>query len=186
MGRPSTYDSNKPYLKLADKYLASCGREQTKLPKISEFCREYLGVSEDTAELWLKGENLPKDANIKELIGAIKKVRESQKEQLMDDGMYGGKEVNSAMPIFLLKVNHGMVEIDRHEHEIKGNQNINVLMYGQQDPLFNYISSQFQPNGIKSTSPNGHARPAPISSPQLASESKKNDTGDKSVDKMGK
>ena len=62
---------------------------------------------------------------------------------------------------------------------------IGVIMYGQQDPLFNYISSQFQPGGFKPASPNGHARQAPISSSQLASESKEDDTGDKSVDKMG-
>jgi hypothetical protein len=26
----------------------------------------------------------------------------------MDDGMYGGKEVNAGMAVFLLKANHGM------------------------------------------------------------------------------
>ena len=42
MARPSSYDQTKDYNKLADEYLATCGREQTKLPKISEFCgRKY-------------------------------------------------------------------------------------------------------------------------------------------------
>ena len=31
-----------------------------------------------------------------------------QKQQLIDDGLYGGKKVNAAMAIFLLKANHGM------------------------------------------------------------------------------
>jgi len=28
----------------------------------------------------------------------------------MNDGLYGGKEVNSTMAIFLLKANHGLIE----------------------------------------------------------------------------
>ena len=76
--------------------------------------------------------------------------------------------------------------VDKVEHEVKGNQNINVMMYGKNDPLFTYLSPQFQSSGFKPASPNGHAGQAPISSSQLASESSKDDTGDKSVDKMGK
>ena len=36
-----------------------------------------------------------------------------QKEQMIDDGAYGGKEVNASMFIFLLKVNHGMIETEK-------------------------------------------------------------------------
>lgn len=114
MARPSTYDPNKPYAKMAEDYLQTCGREQTKLPKLSEFCREIIGVSQDAVEDWLKLENSV------ELSGAIKRVKEAQMEQLMDDGLYGGKEVNTAMAIFQLKANHGMIESDRHIVETKG------------------------------------------------------------------
>lgn len=113
-GRPSTYDPNKDYAKLAEDYLQTCGREQTKLPKLSEFCREVLRVSQDAVEDWLKLENS------EQLSGAIKRVKEAQMEQLMDDGLYGGKEVNTAMAIFQLKANHGMIESDRHIVETKG------------------------------------------------------------------
>jgi hypothetical protein len=120
MARPSTYDPNKEYLKLAEEYLNTCGRDQTKLPKVSEFCREYIHANEETVNRWLDGEQIPEGSEIEELRDSIKKVTEAQKEQLMDDGLYGGKEVNNAMAIFLLKANHGMMESDRHVFEGEG------------------------------------------------------------------
>ena len=124
MARPSTYDSTKDYKKLADEYLATCGREQTKLPKISEFCREYIGANEDTVNNWLKDEAKEN----KELIGAIKRVKEAQSEQLQDDGLYGGKEANVAMAIFLLKANHGLIEAGRLELVGKDGEPIQFLV----------------------------------------------------------
>ena len=109
------YDEAKDYQKLAEDYLQTCGREQTKLPKISEFCREYVQANEDTVTEWLNGEHLPDGANTYNLSVAIKRVKQAQAEQLMDDGLYGGKECNVGMAIFLLKANHGMIETDRHE-----------------------------------------------------------------------
>ena len=114
MARSFKYDPKKDYQKLAEDYLQICGREQTKLPKISEFCREYIKANEDTVNKWIK------QFKNKNLVGAIKRVKEAQMEQLMDDGMYGGKEVNQAMAIFLLKANHGMIETDRIVHEGEG------------------------------------------------------------------
>lgn len=114
VGRPSTYNPNLDFARLAEDYLQTCGREQTKLPKLSEFCREVLHISQDAVEDWLKLENT------EELSGAIKRVKEAQMEQLMDDGLYGGKEVNTAMAIFQLKANHNMIESDRHIIETKG------------------------------------------------------------------
>ena len=116
MARPSKYDPNKNYTELADKYLETVGREQTKLPKLSEFCREYVGVRKETIDIWL-GKNskvfTKNDPKRGELSDAIKRVQNKQKEQLMDDGLYGGREVNSVMAIFLLKVNHDMIETER-------------------------------------------------------------------------
>lgn len=126
MARPSEYDPKVDYLKLADEYISTCGRLQTKLPKISEFCREYIGKSEDCVMQWIEDETRV------ELIGSIKKVRESQKEQLMDDGLYGGKEVNNAMAIFLLKANHGMIETDRTELTGKDGTPLGVVVLPEQ------------------------------------------------------
>lgn len=126
MARPSTYDQNKDYNKLADEYLATCGREQTKLPKISEFCREYVGADDDTVSAWLEGKQIPEGANIEELSASIKRIKDAQKEELQDDGLFGGKETNVAMAIFLLKANHGMVETSRQELVGKDGQPLQI------------------------------------------------------------
>jgi len=62
----------------------------------------HLNVTSDTIRQWAK--------KYKEFSLTIKGIADKQKEQLMNDGMYGGKEINQAMAIFLLKVNHGMKE----------------------------------------------------------------------------
>jgi len=98
-GRPTKY---KPAVfKKIEKYLSMCGREQTSLPTI-EGLANYLDITSETIRQWAK--EYPKFSL------TIKKLVDKQKQQLMDDGMYGGKEVNAAMAIFLLKVNHGMRE----------------------------------------------------------------------------
>lgn len=99
VGRPSEYDPK--VVQAVTDYLQTCGREQTKLPKLTEFYR-YIGISPQCADEW-------KD-KYPEFGDACKRIEERQEEQLVDDGLYGGKEVNPGMAIFLLKVNHGKVE----------------------------------------------------------------------------
>ncbi len=99
-GRPTKYIPATIY-PLAEAYISSCGREATELPTV-EGLAEALDVRTDTLYEWAK--------IYPEFSDTIKKVLDKQKKQLMNDGMYGGKEVNSAMAIFLLKVNHGMKE----------------------------------------------------------------------------
>ena len=98
-GRPTKY---KPeiFVKIKE-YLSMCGRNQTSLPSI-EGLANYLDITRETIYQW--------DKKYPEFSDTIKKILSKQKQQLMDDGMYGGKEVNAAMAIFLLKVNHGMQE----------------------------------------------------------------------------
>ena len=78
-------------------YLSMCGKEQTTLPSI-EGLALHLDVNPDTINDWSK--------KYPELSVYIKKVATKQRQQLMDDGMYGGKEVNASMAIFLLKAIH--------------------------------------------------------------------------------
>ena len=170
MARPSSYDQNKNYEKLAEEYLQTCGREQPKLPKVSEFCREYLEISEDTVDLWIKGENLPEGADTTELVGAIKKVKEVQKEELMDDGLFGGKEVNNAMAIFLLKANHGMVETSRQELVGKDGQPLTVNV--KLDLAGGYIP---QLGRITTTSATGFTGSPPVQDSSMAQTSEKDD-----------
>lgn len=101
IGRPTKYYPE--IINKIEEYILSTGREQTSLPTV-EGLALHLDVRKDTLYEW--ADKYP------EFSDAIKKILEKQKKQLMDDGMYGGKEVNSAMAIFLLKVNHGMKEND--------------------------------------------------------------------------
>ena len=102
-GRPTKYISAIIISKV-EKYITGCGREQTALPTI-EGLAGSLDVTSETVRQWAK--QYPKFSL------TIKKIADKQKQQLMDDGLYGGKEVNAAMAIFLLKVNHGMNEAPR-------------------------------------------------------------------------
>ena len=99
VGRPTKYTPD--VFKKIEEYMQMCGKEQMSLPSV-EGLAVYLDISKETIYQWSK--------EYKEFSDAIKKIATKQKIQLMDDGMYGGKEINAAMAIFLLKVNHGMRE----------------------------------------------------------------------------
>lgn len=98
VGRPTKYIPEVIHPKI-EEYLEQCGREQTKLPSV-EGLALYLDVNTSTVFQWAK--------DYPEFSKYLKKIAETQKEQLMTDGMYGGKEVNAGMAIFLLKAIHGM------------------------------------------------------------------------------
>lgn len=97
-GRPTKYIPDIVF-PIIDEYLESCGRENTELPTV-EGLAEKLGIVKDTIYQW--SEKYP------EFSDYLKKVADKQRNQLINDGMYGGKEVNASMAIFLLKAIHGM------------------------------------------------------------------------------
>lgn len=101
-GRPTKYTSSM----IADalEYINSCGRTATELPTIEGLSLK-LGCDDDQIVEW--GKKYPK------FYATIKNLKANQKNQLINDGLYGGKEVNPAMAIFLLKVNHGMIETEK-------------------------------------------------------------------------
>ena len=98
-GRPSKYDPK--FCSELDKYLQTTGKEQTSLPTIQGFAL-WLGVDSDTLGNW--GKEYP------EFFGTLKRLKDLQAQQLIDDGIYGGKEVNSTIIKLLLQNNHGMKE----------------------------------------------------------------------------
>jgi len=112
---------------MSQAYIDSCSREQTELPTI-EGLAISLGVNTDTIVEWEK--------KYPEFSATIKELKEKQKNQLINDGMYGGKEVNSTMAIFILKCNHGMIETERKMlvgadgKDLKGLIKVN---YGKED-----------------------------------------------------
>lgn len=97
-GRPTKYIPEIIFPKI-EEYLAMTGKENMSLPSI-EGLAAHLGITSETVRDWA-------DKN-PEFSLTVKRIAEKQKLQLMEDGMYGGKEVNASMAIFLLKANHGM------------------------------------------------------------------------------
>lgn len=109
-GRPSSYDDS--FIDKVDEYILTTGRESTELPTVEGFAR-YINVDSDTINNWAEAKDEEDNRIHPEFFGAIKVLKSRQREQLMNDGLYGGKEVNSTMAIFLLKANHGMIETEK-------------------------------------------------------------------------
>ena len=112
VGRPTKYDPK--FIEEVDRYLSTVGREQTSLAKIVSFAI-HLGVSKDSLYEWAKVHP--------EFSDALAKIMEKQEEQLVDDGVYGGNQVNSTIVKLLLQNNHGMkerVDATSNDKELKG------------------------------------------------------------------
>jgi hypothetical protein len=99
VGRPSKYDPK--YIDEVDIYLATTGQGQQHMPKIESFAIR-IGVSKNTLYEWAKEH--------KEFQDALGRILLFQGERLIDDGIYGGKEVNATIVKLLLQNNHGMKE----------------------------------------------------------------------------
>lgn len=99
MGRPTKYDAS--LVGKTKEYLLMCGREQTKLPT-KQGLALFLGVDDETLNEWAK--------TYKDFSATLKELMLTQADQLINDGIYGGKEVNSTIVKLLLQNNHGMKE----------------------------------------------------------------------------
>ena len=99
MGRPTLYSP--ALVGKVDEYLSTTGKEQMHLPKIVSFAR-YINVTKETLYQWAK--------IYPDFSDALAKIMKAQEEQLIDDGIYGGKEVNATIVKLLLMNNHGMRE----------------------------------------------------------------------------
>lgn len=98
-GRPTKYDPS--FCDELDKYLSTTGKEQTSLPTKQGFAL-WLGVDDETLLEWSK--------IYPEFSATFKRLTQLQAKQLIDDGIYGGKEVNATIIKLLLQNNHGMKE----------------------------------------------------------------------------
>lgn len=97
-GRPSKYDPK--FVDKIGEYLKSVGREQTRLPKRVDIAL-LLDVNDETLIEWEKIHP--------EFSATMSRVDQLQHSQLVDDGVYGGKEVNPQI-VKLLLYNHGYRE----------------------------------------------------------------------------
>jgi len=96
-GRPSKYKEE--YCEEVGRYLDECGFG--RLPMVEDFAIR-LGVSKHSIYRWVKKHKKFRDS--------LKAIKINQKKQLINDGIYGGKEVNSTIVKLLLQNNHGMKE----------------------------------------------------------------------------
>lgn len=99
LGRPTKY--NPKFIQEVDKYIATTGHGTMHMPKIESLAIR-LNVSKDTLYEWAK--------KYPEFSDALSKLMNYQGERLIDDGIYGGKEVNATIIKLLLQNNHGMKE----------------------------------------------------------------------------
>lgn len=158
-GRPTKYDPS--FCGKVDEYLKTATRENMHLPKIESFAI-MLDVSKDSLYEWAK---LYPDFS-----DALGRIMKAQAERLIDDGIYGGKEVNSTIVKLLLQNNHGMRE--RTDTQLSGvnGEPIAIMAYSDND------TAQLQSEKRKRTSPSGIAAPSEIPSPQLAPQSEKDNS----------
>lgn len=127
-GGPGRYSKYKDsIIQEVDKYLESIANSKDEFPTIEGFA-EYVGVVDATLYAWAnkklkneKGELTKKHAR-PEFLNALKRIKMLQKKVLITAGFFGGKEVNAAMGIFLLKANHGMKETTYIDHTTKGDK----------------------------------------------------------------
>lgn len=128
-GRPTKYDPS--FVDEVDKYIERTQNAEKDFPTVEGFA-EYLGVDDTTICNWADKRYKKNDEKVDpklrgklvrpEFFAAIKRLKNVQKRKLMTDGLYGGKDVNATMAIFLLKVNHGMIETTHNDITTKGKE----------------------------------------------------------------
>lgn len=98
-GRPTKYEER--FNDELDKYLETTGSKNKRLPTIQGFSL-WLDVDDETLTEWAKAH--------KEFSATFSRLKKIQAEQLINDGIYGGKDVNATIVKLLLQNNHGMKE----------------------------------------------------------------------------
>lgn len=99
VGRPTKYRPE--MVQELDKYLQTTGKEQMSLPTIQGFAL-WLQVDDETLTEWAKIHD--------DFSATLRRLKHLQAKQLIDDGIYGGKEVNATIIKLMLQNNHGMKE----------------------------------------------------------------------------
>lgn len=109
VGRPTKYTPE--VIATLYEYLKEAIPENMSIPTVEGLALK-LDVSKDTLYEW--GKEYP------EFSDALSKLKITQKECLTKIGIFGGKEINASIVQLFLKVNHDMIETDRHLVETKG------------------------------------------------------------------
>jgi hypothetical protein len=108
-GRPTEYKSE--YVDLLKKYLEEAVPLNMKIPSVEGFAL-LLDVGKKTLYRWGKQN--------KEFRHALGRLKMTQKEHLVETGIFGGKEINANIIALMLKVNHKMIETTKADFTTKG------------------------------------------------------------------
>jgi len=117
IGRPSEYKPE--YINTYREYIEYAIPENQEIPTIEGLALR-IGVSRRALYRWAK-----KHKEFRHTLGELKM---KQKEALTKIGIFGGKEINATIVQLLLKVNHNMVETDRHEMTGKDGAPLGVVV----------------------------------------------------------
>lgn len=98
-GRPTDYTPE--LIDELEVYLKEAVPQNMKIPTVEGFALK-MGFSKDTLYEWAK--------LYPEFSDALNKLKMTQREVLIETGVFGGKEINANVVMLLLKVNHDMIE----------------------------------------------------------------------------
>lgn len=98
-GRPTKYDPK--FIDEVNVYLAKATKDNMHMPKVESFAL-HIGVTKKTLYNWAEKH--------RQFLHSLEKIMTYQAERLIDDGIYGGKEVNATIVKLLLQNNHGYKE----------------------------------------------------------------------------
>ena len=137
VGRPTKYDPS--FVDKVEEYLETTGMNNMKLPSLQGLA-VFLKVDSDTLNNWANTkvkDETGKETNqlqYPEFFGALKNLKEVQAEQLINDGIYGGNQVNATIVKLMLQNNHGMkerVDATSNDKELKG---LVEIRYDKEEP----------------------------------------------------
>lgn len=104
-GRPTSYSPS--VMTKVEEYLMMATKENMHLPKIESLAL-FLDVERKTLYNWANAKDNKGKLLHPEFKKALEKIMGYQFERLVDDGIYGGKEVNVAIVKMMLINNHGL------------------------------------------------------------------------------
>lgn len=117
-GRPTDYTPE--MVNKVNEYLEQAVPQNMKIPTVEGLALR-LGVNKDTLYQWAELYSQFSDA--------LSVLKMTQKEVLIETGIFGGKEINANIVSLLLKVNHGMIETEKKQVDVtSGGKPISPIM----------------------------------------------------------